>query len=107
MIASAPYFWIVCDDCGAKSTEGGDYSAWSDENGAWEEASNSDWGSVEGKHYCDGCFPKHDPDRQPHLCDALIRPARMHVDPEPEERCDREVEHEDDRCPAHEDADDE
>jgi hypothetical protein len=42
-----------------------------------------------------------------HLCDALIRPARMHEDPEPEVRCDVEVEYEDDRCPAHEDYDNE
>jgi hypothetical protein len=30
----------------------------------------------------------------------------MYVDPEPEERCDIDVENEDDHCPAHVEADD-
>jgi hypothetical protein len=42
---SAPFWWIVCDEpeCGAKSTEGSDYSAWGDQGGARDEALDSDW----------------------------------------------------------------
>lgn len=69
-IKSAPYYWVECDDCGAKSTEGGEHSAWSEGDMAWEEAYNSDWGAVDGKHYCDGCFDEHDPDRQIPACGA-------------------------------------
>ncbi|ALY10582.1 hypothetical protein FDH86_gp047 [Arthrobacter phage Tank] len=41
-----------------------------------------------------------------HLCDALIRPARMYEDPEPAEYCENEVDYEDERCSEHEDQDD-
>lgn len=42
-LATAPYFWLVCDRCGASSTEGGDYGAWATEDSAYEEASEVDW----------------------------------------------------------------
>lgn len=54
-VKSAPYYWLECDGCGAKSTEGGDHSAWSDVNGAKEDAEGSDWSVEGGAHYCDGC----------------------------------------------------
>ncbi len=64
---SAPYYWIVCDqpDCGAKSTEFGEFTAWSDKDGAEEEAFNSDWTiAQDGKHYCEKHHPEEDEDGQ-------------------------------------------
>ncbi|QAY16185.1 hypothetical protein SEA_SONALI_73 [Arthrobacter phage Sonali] len=65
-IQSAPYYWYECDqeECGRKSTEGSDYAAWSDKDGAWVEADCSDWIEVEGKHYCHQHAHLHDPDTQ-------------------------------------------
>jgi hypothetical protein len=62
-VKSAPYYWLVCDhpDCTNKSTEGGEYDAWSDEHNAIEEAECRDWIVVDGKHYCDGHANEHDP----------------------------------------------
>lgn len=58
---SAPYYWLECDHagCGTKSTEGGEYTAWSDEDGAWADADGHDWLEVDGKHYCDNHAPEH------------------------------------------------
>lgn len=44
-VQSKPYYWLVCDHpgCNRKSTEGGEFTAWSDRNGAEEDAGNSDW----------------------------------------------------------------
>jgi len=52
-IKSAPYFWYECDweDCGLSASEGGDYSAWSEEDGAMVEAEN--WTEIDKKFYCD------------------------------------------------------
>lgn len=64
-VESAPYYWLVCDhpDCGEKSTEGGEYTAWSDQDGAMEDAFNSDWTiTSDGKHYCDEHHPMEDED---------------------------------------------
>jgi hypothetical protein len=64
-VKSAPYYWLICDEpgCGAKSTEGQDYSAWEDESQAVESADCSDWLILpDGKHYCDQHANKHDPD---------------------------------------------
>lgn len=52
---SAPYYWLECDHegCGVKSTENGEFTAWSDESGAVEEATGSDWlVTDDGEHYC-------------------------------------------------------
>ena len=57
-LKSAPYFWIECDDCGTKSTENSEHSAWSDHGHARDEAINSDWYVEEDGDYCDECAPK-------------------------------------------------
>lgn len=54
-VKSAPFYWLICDGCGEKSTEGGDYDSWSDENGAIEDALNSDWVAQDGEHFCFDC----------------------------------------------------
>lgn len=65
-VKSAPYYWLECDepDCGNISTEGSDYTAWSDLDGAIAEADGSDWLLLGDKHYCDGHAAKNDPDLQ-------------------------------------------
>ena len=59
-IKSAPYYWVECDgdDCGAKSTEGGDFAAWGDRQSAVDEATGQDWTEWDGKFYCPACSPK-------------------------------------------------
>ena len=63
---AAQYWWITCDapDCGVKSTDDDDYSAWSDQGTAWERAYDSDWvghdGGSDGPHYC--------PDHRRYVC---------------------------------------
>jgi hypothetical protein len=59
-VQSEPYYWLECDepDCGVKSTKGGEYTAWSDVNGAVEDAEGCGWVIVDGKHYCDTHIPE-------------------------------------------------
>lgn len=66
-VKSEPYYWLECDGvnkdgtpCGRKSTENGDFSAWSDMDGAEAEADCSDWDitSTPGKHYCPFHIPE-------------------------------------------------
>ncbi|UOK18371.1 hypothetical protein SEA_BRUHMOMENT_55 [Arthrobacter phage BruhMoment] len=63
-VRSAPYYWIECDHdgCTAKSTTGGDHSAWSETWMALEEADGSDWyaPSADGKHYCWDHHPRNE-----------------------------------------------
>lgn len=63
-VKSAPYYWLECDHegCGLKSTYGGEYTAWSDESGAIEDATGSGWLIIDGKHYCDQHWREHDCD---------------------------------------------
>lgn len=54
-LKSAPFYWVICDGCGAKSTEGGEYAAWESAGTAEQDALDSEWSEHKGKHYCDGC----------------------------------------------------
>jgi hypothetical protein len=54
-LKSEPFYWLICDNCGAKSTEGGEYAAWGAADTAIEDAMCSDWLEHKGMHYCDGC----------------------------------------------------
>lgn len=57
-LKSEPFYWLICDTCGVKSTEGGDYGAWSDAQTAVEDAENSDWWTNDPwEHFC----PEHVP----------------------------------------------
>ena len=54
MIKSEPYYWVVCDKCGARC-EYGDFSAMADEGSAVDGAVESEW-SVQGeRHHCPAC----------------------------------------------------
>jgi hypothetical protein len=60
-LKSAPYYWVECDDCGVKSTEGGEYTAWDDAGTAEQDALDSEWIQVAGKDYCYECSVHHMP----------------------------------------------
>jgi hypothetical protein len=58
-IKSEPYYWVECDweGCGLSASEGGDYSAWKQPDGAVEDAAAGDWLTVTSadgteRHYC-------------------------------------------------------
>lgn len=47
---------VKCDGCG-KVCDGSEYSYWSDEDGAKDNAMDSDWlMDFEGKDYCTNCY---------------------------------------------------
>ena len=54
-IKSAPFYWLECDGCGVKSTEGSEHAAWAEEDQAINIAMDSDWATIEGCHYCEDC----------------------------------------------------
>lgn len=55
-VASAPFYWLLCDGCGVSSTEGNEHVAWISEDQAAMQAEESGWhiGSVES-HHCWKC----------------------------------------------------
>jgi hypothetical protein len=60
VIRPVTYYVAVCDRCG-KAYEGYDYSAWSDEDSAELEATESGWEKLDdgpdaGKLLCDECW---------------------------------------------------
>ena len=65
-LKSRPFYWLECDepDCGVKSTEGGEYDAWSNSYQAFDDADSSDWLIIGDAHYCYEHSAKHDPDAQ-------------------------------------------
>lgn len=55
-VESEPYYWIVCDCCGAKC-DMGDYSAMSDESEARTAANaNGSLEEVDGQDLCEACW---------------------------------------------------
>jgi len=55
-------FTVICDNCGKDSSEDCDYSAWNDQDYAWDCAKEDDWIEVENKHYCNDCYSFDDND---------------------------------------------
>ena len=56
-IKSAPYFWVECDGCGVKSTNGDDGAAWADEGDARKQVFGyGDWQrDDQDGHFCHNC----------------------------------------------------
>lgn len=61
-VKSEPYWWLECDKCGEKSTEGGDFTAWGDVDLAESDAEDGGWmvagrnGAPESAgHLCEDC----------------------------------------------------
>lgn len=61
MITKHIMYGVKCDRCGAQFEDSDtDYTAWADENDAWESASNEDWIEIDGKHYCPCCYTENE-----------------------------------------------
>ena len=56
-LQSAPFYWLICDGCGVKSTEDSDYAAWADTFGAYDNASDGDWACSDAGDFCPECLP--------------------------------------------------
>jgi hypothetical protein len=63
-IKSKPFYWLECDEpgCGVKSTEGGEFDAWSDAHQAVDDADASDWLITGVAHFCFDHAAKNDPE---------------------------------------------
>jgi len=61
-LKSKPYYWLECDHEGCDERNpslDNEVDAWSDEEGALEDAAYGDWTTTDaGEHYC----PDHRPD---------------------------------------------
>jgi hypothetical protein len=57
MIITEVFYGIKCDRCG-EIFEDGEHSFWSDESSAIENATDSEWGEKNSKHYCSNCHEK-------------------------------------------------
>lgn len=68
-IESAPYYWLECNHCGAKSTEASEFSAWAEPASARAEADDSGWTAIGSGDYCPGCWHLDDADNE------VINPA--------------------------------
>ena len=63
MILRMDYYTLKCDNCGEVfADEYSGFSAWNDESGAMEYASNEDWIEDDGNHYCPKCYGYDDDD---------------------------------------------
>ena len=54
MIVSEIFYGVKCNRCG-EHFEDGEHSFWSDEDNAIENAMDSEWIEIKGKHYCTNC----------------------------------------------------
>jgi hypothetical protein len=71
MILRMDYYTVKCDNCGKLyADEYSGYSAWNDENGAMEYASEADWIKEDDKHYCPDCYEYDDDDN------LIIKPVK-------------------------------
>jgi len=65
-VHTAPFYWYVCDECGARQNADDSIVAWSDQGGAAESALDSGW-SIEGDlALCHTCGP---------FCERCGKPA--------------------------------
>lgn len=54
MILTEIFYAVKCNRCG-DVCDNGDYSFWNEESDAVENAYDSGWTELKGKHYCEGC----------------------------------------------------
>ena len=55
MIKEATYYEMYCDRCG-KQLDDGDIVAYKEKEGLEFVAGESEWQTIEGKHYCPDCY---------------------------------------------------
>ena len=57
MIKKVDMYACVCDRCGKMHVNDDlGYMAWVDGSQAFEDAEESGWTNIEGKHYCPDCY---------------------------------------------------
>jgi hypothetical protein len=78
-VQSAPYFWVVCDCCGARA-DYGEFAAWSDAGQA-RDYSESGFESVDGLDLCAACWiwPEDMPDYDEAKWQGSDDPVRRHA----------------------------
>lgn len=59
MIKPVTMYSVVCDRCG-KTFDAEDIVAWTDECTAREQALESEWQEIDGKHYSPDCYEYDD-----------------------------------------------
>lgn len=62
MYKEIPMYTVICDCCGADSSEDSEYSAWNDKDFALDCAKEDNWIEHEEKHYCSNCYHYDDDD---------------------------------------------
>jgi hypothetical protein len=63
MIKEVKMFTIICDGCGKDVNEGEEICAWNDKSYIEDVAYDSDWKTVDDKHYCTNCYEYDDNDQ--------------------------------------------
>lgn len=56
MIKPVTMYSVICDRCGKIYGEDDGIIAWTDEGTAKEQALESEWLEIGGKHYCPDCY---------------------------------------------------
>ena len=55
MIVTATFYGLTCDRC-KTDFDDGEHTHWNDETTVLEQASESEWQEINGKHYCPNCY---------------------------------------------------
>ena len=53
-------FTVVCDNCGEDIGSDQESSCWNDDSYAEDNATESDWVKISGKHYCPKCYKRNE-----------------------------------------------
>lgn len=57
-LKEAPYYWVVCDECGVSANAETDYAAWAEPGTAYDSAIDAEFSlGIDGKDYCWKCSP--------------------------------------------------
>lgn len=62
MLKEVTMYTVVCDNCGADSNEGQEYSCWGEKSNAVDVAIDSGYQIIGDKHYCEDCLFYNDAD---------------------------------------------
>ena len=65
MIKEVKMYTVICDNCGEDLGDNSEYSAWSDESSARDNAVDSEWAVLDSEHgdeqiFCPKCFKSYD-----------------------------------------------
>lgn len=62
MIKEIKVYTIICDKCGANSSDDGEYCGWNEESYVLDCAIEDDWVEYNNEHYCPNCYTRDDDD---------------------------------------------